>query len=289
MDILTRNHSDTLSRTPRIPSFPLEIVEMIIAHLEHDTLALKACAATCFSWHSIAIPHLHHTLRLRGWVSKDFKNQRSDQLPSLFTLGLLPFVKQLQFGGAFAARLETVPAVFDSDSMRYFRAMVNLQELRFMDLDFSQFPVGFGEYLGHFAPTLRSVSLDSPNATRRQLLNFFRLFPKLDDIRILSYSARRKAHKALNTKLIPISGGLRGRLSLDTFDDERLLNDMAVTFGGMRFTSVYLRKTRGMDFLLDACADTARTLRIYPGDECPEDSCFGKRVLTHEIAVTPSH
>ena len=159
------------------------------------------------------------------------------------------------------------PSIFDSRSMQYFRAMVNLQELKIADLDFAKFWAGFEKYLGHFSPTLRSVALSRPNGTRRQLLDFFRLFPKLDDIEISCYDARSGAYEALDEKLASVTGGLRGRLTLDTFGEEELLKDMIVAYGGMRFTSMVLRDVlRGMPLLLEACGATLRTLRISMDD-----------------------
>jgi hypothetical protein len=150
--------------------------------------------------------------------------------------------------------------------MLHFTALVNLQDLRIADLVFSKFPAGAGEYFGHFSPTLRSVALYAPRGTCRQLLDFLRLFPKLDDITISYYRARFKAYEALDTQLIPIKGGLRGRLILRNFGEEGLLKDMAVAFGGMRFTSMDLQDVRGMQLLLEACADTLETLRISSDD-----------------------
>lgn len=155
------------------------------------------------------------------------------------------------------------PVVFDSRNMQYFRAMVNLQELRIADLDFSKFPAGFGEHLGHFSPTLRSIALDRPNGSRRQLLGFFVLFPALDDIEISSYYARQDWHEALASKITPIGGGLQGRLTLHTFAGEGLLKDMIVAFGGFRFTSMDLQNVQGMSLLLEACANTLETLRLH--------------------------
>ena len=159
--------------------------------------------------------------------------------------------------------------------MRYFRAMVNLQELKIVALDFSKFPVGLGECLGHFSPTLRSVSLDIPWGTRRQLLDFFMLFPMLEDIEILRYSALQQ-YQVPDSQLVPAGGGPRGQLILwYTFDDEELLRDMADTFGGMRFTSMDLRDNlRGIGFLLKACAHTLETLRLRLQNDAP-DHCEG--------------
>jgi hypothetical protein len=242
---------------------------MIIAYLINDIPTLKACAATCFTWYNVAVPHIHHTLTFRERSTRASRNHLHKYfgpLASLYTLGLLPFVKQVQFGRAALTVPWVGPGIFDPQSMRHFRALVNLQDLTIADLDFFNFPMGARRYFGHFAPTLRSVALSRPEGTRQQLLDFFRLFPKLDDIKISHYHERPEAHEALDTQLVPITGGLRGRLTLKRFGDQGLLEDIIVAFGGMRFTSMDLRNVRGMQFLLEACADTLETLRIYPDD-----------------------
>ena len=140
--------------------------------------------------------------------------------------------------------------------MRYLRALVNLQDLTIADLDFSKFPVGAWKYIGHLLPTLQSVELSRPNGTRRQLLDFLRLFPKLDDIKISYYRAMPEACEPLDTQLIPIRGGLRGRLILRWFDEQGLSKDTVTVFGGMWFTSMNLRDVRGCD----SCWRPAQTL-----------------------------
>ena len=239
---------------------------MIIGHLVYDTPTLKACAATCFALYNTATPHLHRTVVFREWnlypANRNLET-RFDPLQPLTELGLLPLAKELDFRRTFNANRWVTPAVFDSSC---FRAMVNLQELKIADLDFFKFPIGFGESLGHFAPTLRSVSLSYPNGTRRQLLDFFRLFPKLDDVEILCYGARQETYEALDSQLVPISGGLRGQLTLYRFGEKGLLKDMIVAFGGMRFTSMDLLVVQGMQLLVEACAGTLETLRICPDD-----------------------
>ena len=243
---------------------PPEILEMIIAHLIYDTRTLKACAATCFAWYNVATPHLHHTLTLRQWAT-DTSRTYLNPLEPLHKLELLPFVKRVEFekglfGGAWVS-----PTIFEPESIEYFGALENLQDLAITDLDFSKFPRGVGEYFGHFAPTLRSVALGGPRGTRRQLLDFFRLFPKLDDIKILDYYIWVEAYEALDIPLIPIIGGLRGQLTLKHFNDEGLLKDMIIAFGGMRFTSMDLHDVLGMQLLFEACADTLETVHIHPG------------------------
>ncbi|KAF9783265.1 hypothetical protein BJ322DRAFT_143843 [Thelephora terrestris] len=251
-------------------SFPPEIVIMIVDYLKYNTPTLKACAATCSTWYRIAAPHIHRTLLLREWPStRSVALPVPNRLPFLREFGLLPFVERLLFGGEFArgpARGWIGPAVFNSwGTPQDFRAMVNLQELDIWDLDFSEFPEGLGSYLGHFAPTLRSVALSWPKGTRRQLLDFFMLFPKLENIGISRYPEGVRYEPLDNKPIVPISGVLRGTLTLKEFGDVELLKDMAVAFGGMGFTCMDLKNTpRAMRFVLDACADTLETLCIYP-------------------------
>ena len=241
-------------------TFPPEIVERIIDHLMFNVPTLKACAATCFSWYNITIPYLHHTLTLGTW-DRDKSRRYPTLLASGYKLGLLPFVKQLQFEKDILAPW-VIPAILDHRSMRHLHALVNLQDLMITDLDLSYFPAGAGKYFGHFSPTLQSVALVYPKGTRRQLLEFLRLFPKLDDIEILHYHSEDEALEALDPWLIPIKGGLRGRLVLRDLGGERLLKDMIVAFGGLRFTSVYLQDVSGARLLLEACADTLQTVNV---------------------------
>jgi hypothetical protein len=237
-------------------------VEAIIAHLAYDIPSLKACAATCFTWYNFAFPHLHHTLIFQDRSKSTSRTNYNPLLP-MHQLGLLPFVKKAQFN---RATYWVAPAIFDSRSMRYFRALVNLQDLAIASLDFSFFPSGVGEFFGHFSPTLRSLSLWTPLGNRRQLLDFFRLFPRLDDVMICEYSDDGEYHEALDDMLIPIGGGLRGQLNLKNFHDEWLLKDMIVAFGGMRFTSMRLESVLGVPLILKACADTLQTVYIHPGN-----------------------
>lgn len=251
---------------------------MIIFHLTDDNQTLKACAATCIIWRNVATPHLHRTLILwsKFFVPDGNGSARRNPLPSLHQLGLLPLVKELQFSGTFPVVHWVTPAIFNSRNMQFLRAMVNLRELRIADLDFSGFPTGLGECLGHFSPTVRSVALRRPNGTRRQLLEFFRLFPMLDDVEVLNYSVRWEGDEDLDGQLVPMNRGLRGQLTLHSFGEEGLFEDMVVAFGGIRFTSMDLRNVRGMQPLLEACAHTLETLRIYPDDisnRCKSASC----------------
>ena len=250
------------SRQPR--SFPPEIVEIIIAHLAYDTPALKACAATCFTWYNVVVPHLYHTVLLRERVGRG--KTRRCPLPSLYKLELLPFAKELQIRKPVYTVPWINPVIYDPRNMQYFRAMANLQELKIVYLNLPGFPARLDEYFGHFSHTLRSLALEGPRGTRRQLLGFFKLFPKLDDMEIRHYHAVQEEHEVSDNQLVPINEGLRGRLVLYAFHEGGLLQDIVAAFGGMRFTSMDLRYVQGARFLLEACAHTLKTVRLYPGD-----------------------
>ena len=116
---LARRGKNALRDSPQLPP---EIMDVIIAHLAYDFPSLKACAATCFTWYNIAFPYLHHTLIFRDRSELTSRMNRSPLLP-MHKLGLLPYVKKAQFNHA---RDWIFPAILDSRSMRYFRALVNL-------------------------------------------------------------------------------------------------------------------------------------------------------------------
>ena len=240
---------------------------MIVAYLIYNTPTLKACAATCSTWYHIATPHLHHTLTFWEYFTRP-ECVHFNPLPFLHKLGLLPLVKRVQFKVAHYGGHWVTPAFFDSKSMRHFGALVNVQSLDIADLHFSDSSVWTGKHFGHLSLTLRSLALSYPDATRRQLLDFFRLFPRLDNLKILGYSRGDWAHEALDTQLVPIIGGLRGQLSLRSFDDAWLLKDMIVAFGGMRFTSMELQDVEEEEIppLLEACADTLETVYMRPSN-----------------------
>lgn len=249
---------------PRKPHWaPPEVLEMIMAYLVYDVPTLKACALTCFAWYNVATPHMFRTLAFRQWT-KDPSRMYFNPLEHLHQFGVLPFVRQIRFERAASVKPWVGPTMFDFQNMRYLGALENLQDLAIADLDFFRFPMGLGEYFGHFSPRLRSVALSGPRGSRRQMLSFLMLFPKLDDIKISHYHTWVGRPDGINTPIIPFQGELRGQMVLRNFGDEELLRDIAFAFRGMRFTSVNLHDTLGMQFVLDACADSLETAHINP-------------------------
>jgi hypothetical protein len=55
-------------------------------------------------------------------------------------------------------------------------------------------------------------------------------------------------------------------LTLTCFSMESLVKDMITLFGGLRFRYMDLFMVRCVGLLLDACAETLETLRLYPTD-----------------------
>ena len=75
-----------------------------------------------------------------------------------------------------------------------------------------------------------------------------------------------------DTDLIPLSvPPLRGQLILTSFRGEELVKDMIVFFEELRFRSMDLFRVDSARLLLDVCAETLETLRLYPTDPYGED------------------
>ena len=204
---------------------------------------------------------------------------RKDILPLtvLHNLGLLPLVKKVQFPSDRHRRFWVVPEIFDSESLRCFSALTNVQHLVVTVLDLCKFTSGTENNFGHFSPTLRSIALLNPRGTPRQLLDLLGLFPDLDDIKILYYcNGRPKAPDTVDTQRAQIRGSLRGKLEIDEFWDRKLSEEIIASFEAMRFTFMDLNNVEGAQLFLNACAETLQTLRFGP------ESLFRSRKRFHE-------
>ena len=120
------------------------------------------------------------------------------------------------------------------------------------------------QYFGNFLPTLRSLSFREPKGSCRQILFFIGQFQYLEDLKlldcVLDYMRRDP------TLVPPFTPPLRGRLTVKFSKRVRLLTDMIHLLGGIRFRHMVLFDVGGMQLLLDACAETLETLRIYWSD-----------------------
>ena len=249
----------------RTVNLPQDVLEIITAEIGDDVWSLKAFSTTCHSWYLAAVPRLHRTLTIEE-RHPDPTLCELKPLAKLHKMDLLPFVKKLWI------RAESYdpwlsPRKFDRQTLRYFSALTNVQQLRIERFDLSKFMPGVERYFGHFAPTLRSISLTISSGTQRQLLYFLALFPNLDDIEIENYPIMDPdaATNHDSEVAVPFSvPSLRGQLKLTHFPSETISRDMITLFGGLRFRYMDLFSVEGSRLLLGACADTLRTVRVYP-------------------------
>ena len=257
---------------------PLEIVEIIVAHLIYDIPSLLACSLTCYVWYLAAIPHLHHTLITAVWSpcsESDDKFLWPGPIQYFHKFGLLPLVKTFKVRGKHLRPLNVFspvvggfsPRLFNRRILRQFSALTNVQELGIEYLDIPKFMPGIRQYFGHFSPTVRSLALREPKGSRRQILYFVGLFQHLEDLELIYDRLDFQEESVDDLGLIPPSiPPLRGRLKLRHFARVELLKDMIDLFGGVRFHRMDLCDVYGMRLLLDACAKTLETLRVYPID-----------------------
>ena len=238
---------------------PYDIVEATIAHLAHDLCALKTCSLTCQSWYTAAVPHLHHTLTLTG-DGPDTDRGRLKPLFKLHELGITHLVKVIRV----RQELDTdwfVPQAFSQLELRHFSAFSNVQILKLENLEIGRFIPGLEHHFGQFSQTLRSITLDDPFCSPRQLSHFLSLFSNLDDISIRG--TLDFIPTAPDTGLVPFSAPkLRGRLVLHRFKWDEVWTHLAKS-GGLRFRHMDLRWSGGCaPALFEACAETLETLRF---------------------------
>ena len=251
---------------------PYDIMEMIIAHLTYDLPALEACALTCRSWHTVAFPHLLHTLILRrdrsGFIG-DKLGVRStcDKLRPLSYLherGLMSLVKDIRVEQPPGGCPWFMPHTFSHRDLLYFSAFTNVQTLVFQGLKIDHFTPGIQRYFGHFSPTLRSIVLYDPCCTPRQLSYFLSFFANLDDIGIVRSSLFSPTITTHGTELAPSSAPrLRGRLELRDFRQAETWTYFITSCGGLLFRYMHLRRVGGSaPVLFEACAETLETLQF---------------------------
>ena len=127
-----------LSRDTRIP---LDIVEMIIAHLIYYKFSLLACSLTSYSWYLAAVPHLHHTLIIPVYfVRENEQLWRPDSFRRIYELGLFPLVKKFHVHGVDSDAIYGRPVTFsakhfDSCILHQFSTLTNIRELGIDNLD----------------------------------------------------------------------------------------------------------------------------------------------------------
>ena len=125
---------------------------------------------------------------------------------------------------------------------------------------------------GHFSPTLRFLALREPTGSSRQILYFIGLFPNLQDLKLHYFLPADEQESTDDEMLVPLSiPPLQGRLTLTCFTRENLVEGVIAHFGGLRFRYMDLFRVKCVPLLLDACAETLETLRLYPTDPYGEE------------------
>ena len=257
-----------------ITKLPQELVEIITSYFIYDTRSLLACSLTCYAWYIAVVPHLHHSLTTEDdpIFPADRNHPWPRPLQKSYELGLLPLVKRFRIRMGIASNPGFAPAWLSERTMRYLSALTNLQDLGIDFLEVSSFMPTIQQCFGHLSPTLRFLALKEPRGSCRQILYFIGLFPNLQDLKLHYSSPWDEPDGAADATLIPLSKPpLCGRLTLTCFTRENLAKDMIVFFGGLRFHHMDLFRVRCVRLLLDACAETLETLKLYPSDPYGEE------------------
>ena len=289
--IFSRSGPPETSTIRPSPRLPVEILEMIIAHLIYDKSSLLACSLTCYSWYIVTVHHLHHTLITRAyfWDRVLWEKYKGPKWPkplrNVHKAGLLPLVKKLHiFGARFINPPIFSPKRLSWCTLRHFTSFTNVQELGIDYLDITSFMPRIQRYFGCFLPTVHSLALREPIGSRRQIIYFIGLFKHLEDLKILYDENYRRSEPepAHDPTLVPpFVPPLRGRLTVTCFTRVDVLEEMITLFGGIRFRYMHLFDVVGMQLLLGACAETLETLRLYPTDpRGKEHSLNGFQMLT---------
>ena len=232
---------------------------------------------TCTSWYIAAVPHLHHSLTTHDWDrlpdSRMYMWPRP--LKTSYELGLLPFVKRFRICLYYS---EFTPRQLNWFTLPEFSALTNLRELGIDHLQVSSFMPIIRQCFGHLSSNLRFLALKDPNGTRRQILYFIGLFANLQDLKLQYSKPTDELENTADATLIPLSTPpLRGWLRLVRFTNEDLVRDMVTLFGGLRFRHLDLFEVSCSQLLLNECAETLETLRLYLTDTHGENFAKSRR------------
>ena len=171
-------------RSSPVYRLPLEIVEMIIAHLIYDRFSLLACSMTCRSWYITAVPHIHHTFTaILCSCAIGRRHQWPMSLLYMRNLGLLPLVKRFHICGNFPLDHPEgfSPNWLTTSLLPQFLALTNVRELEIERLNIPDFIPSIQQYFKNILPTLQSLTLRIPHGSPRQILYFVGQFQHLED------------------------------------------------------------------------------------------------------------
>ena len=245
---------------------PQEVVDMIVAHLIHDTRSLLACSSTSRSWYGAAAPHLHRTLIIQNNAYANKKAKWPEPLRAASKFGFLPFVTRVSISRGIAYGYRFSSMDFNHRSQREFSALINVRELSIERLDIPSFIPKIREYFGQFSTTLRSLTLIDVIGSGGQFVFYVGLFPHLED---LEFEGCSSGYEEDDLTLIPSSvPSFRGRLTAH-FPGDAIGKAMLRLFGEIRFRRMDLRRG-GIQHLLYACPNTMETLKLDATDICGE-------------------
>ena len=256
-------HSSAATRLPQ------DVAEMIIGLLIYDTQSLLACSLTCRSWYIASVPHLHHTLATRPGMCLYKRNlEWPKPLQNANKFGLLHLVKRLSIENGFDYNDSFSLKRFNDRILSHFSTLRNVQELQIVNMDTSSFMPNLRQFFGHFLPTVRSLALNSPIGSNRDIIFFIGLFQHLEDLTLRNVRFESRGGDLQDDlTLIPSSSPpLRGRLIVLRVKRFGFLKDMIHLLGGFRFKHVHLFDVGETRLLLNTCAETLETLRLYPTD-----------------------
>ena len=267
-----------------VATLPQELIEMIISYIYNVQTLRSLSMASCF-FRQLALPALYHTLTLTNDWEKDRKRwlksllgllalvkirkktkdpyEWSNPLLELDKLSYLDHVERLAIQTFYPSRPFTAKQLDGGHNLLYFSALKNLRELRIEHLLLSSFMPNIQRYFGHLAPTLQSLALKNPKASCRQILCFIGLFPKLRDLKLVSFG--RTPEDGTPVTHAPLSKPpLDGWLALGYCKGEEFVDDMIALYGNFRFRYVSLYSVEYIRRVLDECVDTLETLQLEP-------------------------
>ena len=236
---------------------------MVIGYLIHDVPSLRACSETCRSWYISAFPYLHFTLFVEA-KSWDMKFQWPNPIRSMHKLDLLPLVKNVQIHGGYSTKAISTRR-FSPCNLLYFSALTNVERLEIHQLDIPDFLPRIREHFGHFLPTVRSLSLDAPRGSSREIVFFIGTFQNLEDLSIRNSCTNIEPQGGENL-VPPFIPPLQGRLTMWHVSRIPLVRDIIDVLGGTKFSYMDVFNVSTASHLLYACAKTLQGIRLYQMD-----------------------
>lgn len=259
----------SFSQKRRRGILPQEVVNMIISYI-YDIETLCSCSETCRSWYNAAVHRLHYSLKADTTRNKWCTYRWPEPLQKLSEFGLLPLVNRLCI--ETSGLVNFTPEHLYRPNGKYFSQLTSLRELRIDNFQLSCFMENPTlRYFGCISPTLESLALISPSASRREILDFIGFFPNLQDLKIRSFKTIKEDRTT--EELLPdppTIPPLRGRLTLILCEGEKLVKDMIARYQELRFRHMELMWVDCAELLLNACAKTLETLHLH-GWTCGED------------------